>query len=50
MRVSLLRPLAIRSPIAKDATRHDLMIDDVTVIDTTRNFWDKVLTSHGLPR
>ena len=44
------RPLAIRPYIAEDAPDLHLTTADVTTIDATRTFWDKVVIAHGLRR
>ena len=44
------RPVAIRPYIAEDAPGLDLTTNDVTTIDATRTFWDKVVIVHGLRR
>ena len=44
------RPVSIRPYIAEDATGLDLTTADVTTIDATRTFWDKVVIAHGLRR
>ena len=44
------RPIAIRPYIAEDAAGLDLTTADVTTIDATRTFWDKVVIAHGLRR
>ncbi len=44
------RPVTIRPYIAEDASSLDLATADVTAIDATRTFWDKVVIAHGLRR
>lgn len=44
------RPVPIRPYIAEEATGLDLMVADVTTIEATRTFWDKVVIAHGLRR
>ena len=44
------RPVAIRPYIAEDAPGFDLATADVTTIDATRTFWDKVVIAHSLRR
>ena len=43
-------PVTIRPYIADDAAGLDLTTADVTTIDATRTFWDKVVITHGLRR
>lgn len=43
-------PVAIRPYIAEHAPGLDLTTADVTTIDATRTFWDKVVIAHGLRR
>jgi hypothetical protein len=44
------RPATIHPYIAEDATGLDLVVSDVTTIEATRTFWDKVVIAHGLRR
>lgn len=44
------RPVTIHPYIAEDATGLDLAVSDVTTIEATRTFWDKVVIAHGLRR
>ena len=44
------RPVPIRPYIAEEAAGLDLMVADVTTIEATRTFWDKVVIAHGLRR
>lgn len=44
------RPVAIRPYIGDDAAGFDLTVADVTTIEATRTFWDKVVIAHGLRR
>ena len=44
------RPVALRPYIAGDAPGFDLTTADVTTIEATRTFWDKVVIAHGLRR
>lgn len=43
-------PVLIRPYIAEDAPGLDLTTPDVTTIEATRTFWDKVVIAHGLRR
>ncbi|CCV16419.1 nucleotidyl transferase AbiEii/AbiGii toxin family protein [Mesorhizobium sp. STM 4661] len=43
-------PLTITPYVAGDAAGVDLAVQDVTTIDATRTFWDKVTIAHGLRR
>ncbi len=42
--------VTIRPYISKEAAGFDLAIGDVTTIEATRTFWDKVVIAHGLRR
>lgn len=42
--------LVIRPYVADDAPSLDLTVPDVTTIDPSRTFWDKVVIFHGLRR
>jgi hypothetical protein len=44
------RPLAVRPYISKETEGLDLTIAEVTTIEATRTFWDKVVIAHGLRR
>ena len=44
------RPVSIRPYISEEAGRLDLAISNVTTIEATRTFWDKVVIAHGLRR
>ena len=44
------RPVTIRPYISEEASALDLAIGDVTTIEATRTFWDKVVIAHGLRR
>lgn len=44
------RPVTIRPYIAEEAAGLDLTVADVTTIEATRTFWDKVVIAHGLRR
>jgi hypothetical protein len=43
-------PLTISPYVAGDAAGVDLTVPDVTTIEATRTFWDKVAIAHGLRR
>ena len=43
-------PLTITPYVAGDATGVDLAVPEVTTIEATRTFWDKVVIAHGLRR
>jgi hypothetical protein len=43
-------PLTIRPYIADDLLRLDLTVGNVTTVDPSRTFWDKVVILHGLRR
>jgi hypothetical protein len=43
-------PLTISPYVAEDAAGVDLAVPDVTTIEATRTFWDKVVIAHGLRR
>jgi hypothetical protein len=43
-------PADIRPYIADEAADLDLLVPNVTTIDATRTFWDKVVIAHGLRR
>ncbi len=44
------RPLTITPYVAEEAPAIDLAVPDVTTIEATRTFWDKVVIAHGLRR
>jgi hypothetical protein len=44
------RPVAIRPYVGEEAGGLDLTVADVTTIEATRTFWDKVVIAHGLRR
>lgn len=44
------RPVTVHPYIAEDAAGLDLAVGDVTTIEATRTFWDKVVIAHGLRR
>lgn len=44
------RPALIRPYIADDARDLDLSVPDVTTIEASRTFWDKMVIAHGLRR
>ncbi|RWB69726.1 nucleotidyl transferase AbiEii/AbiGii toxin family protein [Mesorhizobium sp.] len=44
------RPVTIRPYIVEESTGLELGIDDVTTVEATRTFWDKVVIAHGLRR
>ena len=44
------RPVDIRPYVNEEAAAFDLVIGDVTTIDPTRTFWDKIMIAHGLRR
>lgn len=44
------RPVTIRPYIAEDVPGTDLAVGNVTPIEATRTFWDKVVIAHGLRR
>jgi Nucleotidyl transferase AbiEii toxin, Type IV TA system len=44
------RPITIRPYISDDAAGLNLTIGDVTTIEATRTFWDKVVIAHDLRR
>jgi hypothetical protein len=44
------RPIAITPYVAAEAAGIDLTVADVTTIEATRTFWDKVVIAHGLRR
>jgi hypothetical protein len=43
-------PVVVRPYIADDLPNLDLAIGDVTTVDPSRTFWDKVIILHGLRR
>lgn len=43
-------PLTITPYVAEEAAGIDLVVPDVTTIEATRTFWDKVVIAHGLRR
>lgn len=43
-------PLTIAPYVAEEAAGIDLAVPDVTTIEATRTFWDKVVIAHGLRR
>lgn len=43
-------PLTITPYVAEEAPGIDLAVPDVTTIEATRTFWDKVVIAHGLRR
>ncbi|MFZ5778914.1 MAG: nucleotidyl transferase AbiEii/AbiGii toxin family protein [Pseudomonadota bacterium] len=44
------RPVTIRPYVSEEAGGLELAIADVTTIEATRTFWDKVVIAHGLRR
>lgn len=44
------RPVTIHPYISEEAATLDLAVGDVTTIEATRTFWDKVVIAHGLRR
>ncbi|RWM05400.1 MAG: nucleotidyl transferase AbiEii/AbiGii toxin family protein, partial [Mesorhizobium sp.] len=44
------RPITITPYVGEEAAGIDLTVADVTTIDATRTFWDKVVIAHGLRR
>ncbi|MER9134640.1 nucleotidyl transferase AbiEii/AbiGii toxin family protein [Mesorhizobium sp. M0768] len=44
------RPIAITPYVAQEAAGIDLIVADVTTIEATRTFWDKVVITQGLRR
>lgn len=44
------RPITITPYVAGEAAGIDLTVADVTTIEATRTFWDKVVIAHGLRR
>jgi hypothetical protein len=44
------RPVPIKPYIAEEAAGLDLTVTNVTTIEATRTFWDKVVIAHGLRR
>lgn len=44
------RPVTIHPYISEEAGGLDLTVADVTTIEVTRTFWDKVVIAHGLRR
>lgn len=44
------RPITITPYVAEEAAGIDLAVSDVTTIEATRTFWDKVVIAHGLRR
>lgn len=44
------RPVAIRPYVADEAAGLDLTVSDVTTIEPSRTFWDKIVIAHGLRR
>ncbi len=44
------RPVTIRPYISEDAADFNLAVADVSTIEATRTFWDKVVIAHGLRR
>jgi Nucleotidyl transferase AbiEii toxin, Type IV TA system len=44
------RAVSITPYVADEAARLDLMVADVTTIEASRTFWDKVVIAHGLRR
>ncbi len=44
------RNALIRPYIAEDAPQLDISVSDVTAIEPTRSFWDKIVIVHGLRR
>lgn len=44
------RTVTIRPYIAEEAAGQDLAVTNVTTIEATRTFWDKVVIAHGLCR
>ncbi|RWD59503.1 MAG: nucleotidyl transferase AbiEii/AbiGii toxin family protein, partial [Mesorhizobium sp.] len=44
------RPITITPYVAEEAAGIDLTVADVTTIEATRTFWDKVVIAHGLRR
>jgi hypothetical protein len=43
-------PVTILPYVSEEASRLDLAVGDVTTIEATRTFWDKVVITHGLRR
>ena len=43
-------PLTIAPYVAEEAAGIDLVVPEVTTIEATRTFWDKVVIAHGLRR
>lgn len=43
-------PVTVRPFIADDLARRDLSVRNVTTVDPSRTFWDKVVILHGLRR
>lgn len=44
------RPALIRPYVADDIANLDLAVPDVTTIEASRTFWDKMVIAHGLRR
>ncbi|RWC94621.1 MAG: nucleotidyl transferase AbiEii/AbiGii toxin family protein [Mesorhizobium sp.] len=44
------RPITITPYVGEEAAGIDLTVADVTTIEATRTFWDKVVIAHGLRR
>lgn len=44
------RPLTIAPYVAAETAGNDLAVPEVTTIEATRTFWDKVVITHGLRR
>ena len=44
------RPVTIRPYVSEEVNGLDLTVADVTTIEATRTFWDKVVIAHGLRR
>jgi hypothetical protein len=44
------RPVTIRPYVSEETDGLDLTVADVTTIEATRTFWDKVVIAHGLRR
>ncbi|MER9216757.1 nucleotidyl transferase AbiEii/AbiGii toxin family protein [Mesorhizobium sp. M0663] len=44
------RPIAITPYVAEEAAGIDLTVADVTTIEATRTFWNKMVIAHGLRR
>lgn len=44
------RPVTIRPYVADEASSLELAVADVTTVEATRTFWDKVVIAHGLRR